>query len=171
MKINIKKGFTLIELIIVIVLLGLLAAAALPKFSDLEEEARDAAEQGVVGAFREAIGIAHGTWLAKGKPTDSIELEGTNVWMHSTAGYPRDTASGGTDAMSVTRCTNVYNGILNGPPPAGTCTSASDESTCAVDAALNDADTTTCKYTFVHGTDENFFTYQVTTGQIAYIQN
>jgi MSHA pilin protein MshA len=58
-----QAGFTLIELIMVIVILGILAATALPKFTNMKTEAEVAALEGVAGAIRSSNTINRGTFM------------------------------------------------------------------------------------------------------------
>lgn len=66
MRKNNQAGFTLIELVMVIVILGALAAIALPKFVDFGSDAKSAAVQGVAGALSSASAINYAERKAKG---------------------------------------------------------------------------------------------------------
>ena len=88
-----KNGFTIIELIMVIAVLGILAAFALPRFPDLTLKARLAALHGLQGAVRSASALAHTQQLADGVASSiPIVLEGVTINMIE--GYPVDVAGG-----------------------------------------------------------------------------
>lgn len=67
---NQQSGFTLIELVVVIVILGILAATALPRFVDLTGDANQAAVEGFAGAINGGNNINYATYLARRTVTD-----------------------------------------------------------------------------------------------------
>ena len=86
---NQQAGFTIIELVMVIVILGILSAFALPRFADFGADAREASLDGVAGAIKAAASIAHADFLVSGIP---VELEGQTITMVN--GYPSAAAAG-----------------------------------------------------------------------------
>ncbi|WP_022943295.1 type II secretion system protein [Psychromonas hadalis] len=73
-------GFTLIEMVIVIIILAVLAATAIPKFITIKEDAQLSTVQGTAGAFAAAIELAHMKWLSTGNsgPADNLQVYGTD---------------------------------------------------------------------------------------------
>lgn len=75
------KGFTLIELVVVIVILGILAATAAPKFIDLTGDAKESIVEGVRGSINSAADMAHAKALVSGQAgaTGQITVAGSTI--------------------------------------------------------------------------------------------
>ena len=76
-------GFTLIELILVIVVLGVLAAFAIPRFANVERQARIAVIEQTAGAMRSTSALFHAQALVEGVTTGSVALDGRNIPLES----------------------------------------------------------------------------------------
>lgn len=89
-----QHGFTLIELVVVVVILGILAAFAVPKFMGMEDQARVSAMQAMSGSLQSAASMAHGVAETTGATgaTGTITVNGAAVNM--VYGYPAATTTG-----------------------------------------------------------------------------
>lgn len=111
---NKQAGFTLIELVLVIVILGILAATALPRFSNLAQDARVSTLQAIAASLKTGATVAHAMQQARGLASNiAITYEGTTT-VTMAAGYPQAT-TGGIDNTLDPSYTDDF--TLNGTGP------------------------------------------------------
>ncbi|ASP46314.1 type II secretion system protein [Cognaticolwellia beringensis] len=89
-----QKGFTLIELVVVIVILGILAATAAPKFIDLTGDARKSVMQGVQGSINSAVNLAHAKALVSNETSAEGSIQIGSLHYALVNGYPAALAKG-----------------------------------------------------------------------------
>ena len=114
-----NKGFTLIELVVVIVILGILAATAAPKFINLSEDAEEAVFAGISGAFKSGVYQVHIAWLIRANNQavqDFIKISdpqaGGDLSVNA-AGFPADTRGVSLTLNSQNDCIDVWRAVLD----------------------------------------------------------
>ncbi len=109
---RLQSGFTLIELIIVIVIIGILAAVAIPKYIDLAGAAKQAAVDGMAGNIASAASSNYAirSALGTGKGVPVTGCDTTSFGLLLQGGLPTGLTAGSTSA---TACTVVLNGVTS----------------------------------------------------------
>lgn len=111
-----QNGFSLIELVIVIVILGLLAATAIPRFLNVTDDAQDASVDGVAGGLSTAVSFVRSQWEVDGRQNTTVILDGTSVSLDPRFGYPTGTSVTDATTMTDAGCQEVFNTILQSAP-------------------------------------------------------
>lgn len=170
-------GFTLVELVMVIVIVGLLAVAALPRFLDISDEAKKASIEGVAGGFATAVLSARAQWEAEGRPVNAggknaVNYDGVDLLLTSSAsnssyrdGYPiaLDSTAASDTVASDESCRDLMLELLQNPPEVVLTSELTEDSSYSAQAnAAGDS----CVYTQLEGSSGHAFTYEIYSGRV-----
>jgi MSHA pilin protein MshB len=122
-----QAGFTLIELVIVVVILGFLAVTAIPKFIDLTEQAKQANIEGMAGGFASAVSLVRAQWEAEGRTNDGTNnttvYDGVNLILTTEGtgirpGYVTGLTDGATlgAGFDAANCKQIWDNVFQQPP-------------------------------------------------------
>ncbi|MCQ1057130.1 prepilin-type N-terminal cleavage/methylation domain-containing protein [Photobacterium sp. ZSDE20] len=123
-----QAGFSLVELVIVIIVVGLLAVAALPRFLNVTDEAKKAQIEGVAGGYATAVLSARAQWEAYGRPVQGefnrVNYDGTEFYLSTKSkdsfltgeGYPVSANQNQINDIDETDCVWLMEELLQNPP-------------------------------------------------------
>ncbi|NKF52346.1 type II secretion system protein [Shewanella sp. WXL01] len=111
-----QKGFSLIELVIVIVILGLLAATAIPRFLNVTDDAENASIDGVAGGLSTAVGFVRAQWEVDGRRNTAVILDGTSISLDTRFGFPTGLTNTDVTSVTDTHCQEIFNNVLQSAP-------------------------------------------------------
>lgn len=164
-----KQGFTLIELVVVIALLGILAAAALPRMMKSYDGAHESSVTATGGALASAVILVRSQWVTNGArgEVDSVNGYGDNSIASSIEGWPTDAYQGASSSHSTSvagdaaRCARLWQGLLvvNAPTVSASEAAVTDFLAQAPSGSI-------CRYVYKNNSANSQIEYNVATGSV-----
>lgn len=162
-----NQGFTLIEMVVVVALISILAAVALPRMLDTYDNAHEAVVFGAGGAMSSAVVLVRAQWVSNGSSVavDGVDGFGNDDVATSSDGWPTDWAQGAGSSHnevmdSPARCVRIWQGILvaNAPSVSASVAVGSDY--------LVDTVNGNCRYNYRRTDSGSHIIYNARTGEV-----
>jgi len=187
-----QKGFSLLELAIVVLIIRILAAAALPRLFSAIDDAKEVSIQSVAGGFSSAVLGARTQWESQSRPTvnvtgekyNAIDYDGIEFWLTRSKtssgsetgfrdGYPIGLKSGGSsysDAVTDETCIDLMENLLQSAPSVGTVSEANSDKYLQYSAQADKAGSG-CIYIQLEQNTAHQFVYDIKTGRVTVTLN
>jgi len=159
--ITFSKGFSLFELVIVVILLAVILSFAIPQYIGIKNQAHNASVDAIAGSFSSAVGMVRGQWELEGRPNSRsnktfVNYAGVIVGVDGTLGTPtsdetekKDTRA---EVISANKCRQVLNIILQDAPSSTLSNELSIIKSVSFLVRYN-AENTQCVYYLTHTID------------------